>query len=303
MPEPTHAWETLTYKAAEKLLLKNDVNRNLRVSVVDKYQRDMEAGNWKLCMAPIVIAEDGRILDGQHRLTAQIRAMKQIKWLVIRNAPAETQKTIDTGAGRSVGDVLQLEGHANSGLLAAVARNVQRIVNGQMGNSQSISNSEILDVIRDHPDIVSSTEAASAARQKSMTPIAPSVLGAAHWMISQVNGRADADIFLWRIASLTGERDGSPVLALARRCNEIRRMQQRVQHRDYLAMVIKAWNLDARDKSVVKISTYSKTGGYVLPEVAKRTVSLAESLDDKDHEEAETGIRADDDEHDPVENP
>jgi len=123
-------------------------------------------------------------------------------------------------------------------------------------------------------------ELASHSKGKTMTPIAPSVLGAAHWYIAQTNGYTEADAFIWRIITLTGEKDGSPVLALARRCNEIKRNQQKVQHRDFLAMTIKAWNLDAENKTAVKIATYSKTGQYQLPKVLKRKISISDELDD-----------------------
>lgn len=289
MPEPTHSFETYTPQQAKNALGKNEVNRNLRTQQVDKYARDMANGNWGMCVAPIVFDEEGKLRDGQHRLTAQVKANVKIKWLILRNVPTGANDTIDTGAVRSVADVLHFKGDTNTGLLAAITRNVHRILNGMMAGGTTISHSEIIKTLDEHPEIRRSVEIASQARNKTMTPIAPSVLGAAHWMIAQENGYADADIFLWRVIHLTQERDGSPVLALARRCNEIKRQQQRVQHRDYLAMVIKAWNLDAKNKTAVKIATYSKTGQYVLPEVIKRDVSLAEAMDLLDNHEAEAG--------------
>jgi len=292
---PTHAFETLTAKQASALLEKNNVNRSVRDTVVDKYARDMSSGDWDLCMAPIVIDVDGNILDGQHRLLAQVKTGEKIKWLVIRNAPKDAQKNIDTGAVRSIADHLHFAGEINSGLLAAVTRNVHKIKHGQMAGGTPLSASEILRTLEEHPEIRHSTAKAMQTRGVSLTPIAPSVLGAAHWMIGQVNGEPDADIFIWRISEMTNEPDGSPVLALMRRCNEIKRMRQHVKHRDFLAMTIKAWNLDAQGKKLRKISTYSKTGQYVLPEVIKREVPLAEIYDaeaaedafDPDEEEAE----------------
>lgn len=299
MAEPTHSFERWSPTKAKDALARNEVNRNVRQQQVDKYARDMESGNWTLCTEPMVFDSDGRLIDGQHRALAQVKSGATIKWLVLRNVPPKTQDTINTGGSRSVADVLHFKGDTNAGLLAAITRNVHRIINGQMAGGAVISHSEIIQTLEEHPEIRHCTEVAMQGRQKSMTPIAPSVLGAAHWMIAQENGYADADIFLWRIINLTQEREGSPVLALARRCNEIRRTQTRVQHRDYLAMVIKAWNLDAKGKTAVKIATYSKTGNYVLPDVVKRDVSLAEAMDVLDNHEAETGEEGHlDDNHD-----
>ena len=76
--------ETITPQLAEIYLGKNTHNRNIRKPVVGKYANDMENGFWNFDGAPIRFADDGTLLDGQHRLHAIIKSNKAIDLLVVR---------------------------------------------------------------------------------------------------------------------------------------------------------------------------------------------------------------------------
>jgi len=287
-PDPKVGYETWTPANAENALSKNEINRNIRRSRVEQYQRDMENGDWNPHSAPIVFDSTGKLIDGQHRLTAQVNANITIRWMVVREVPPETQTVMDTGAGRSVADLLSFGGEKKAGLLVAVTRLVHLVIEkGMQGSRYSQSASEVLRTLEEHPEIRVSVDICDWFNRTRMVMITPSVIGCAHWMISQVNGREEADAFIHRIGTLTNEKEGSPVLALARRVNEIKRNQQRVHGRDMLNLVIKAWNYDAEGKRVGKLSLYSKTGEYKLLEVKKRLVPLEEPEDHTEDQQDE----------------
>ena len=274
--------ERWTPKMAEAALGKNEVNRNIRDAKVEQYSRDMKEGRWNFCTAPIVFGADGRLLDGQHRLHAQLKAGVPMEWIVVREVPEDAQTTIDTGIPRSLSDVLSFKGERNSQLLGATARIIRHVEKGTISRGRyTTSNEEVLDTLESHQDIRHSVDIVIHRRLKSMTPIYPSVLAAAHWLIMQVNGVEEADSFITRVMTLHGEQEGSPVLALARRANEIKRQQMRVNFRDALALVIKAWNYDAENKKANKLALYSKTGEFVMPEVKKREIPLEGPADDE----------------------
>lgn len=294
-PEPTHSFETISAAQAEQMLGKNEANRSIRDRKVEQYQRDMLNGNWDLCPAPIVFDTNGRLIDGQHRLTAQVAAGVKIKWLVLRNAKPETQKVIDTGMPRNAADVLHFEGENNSTILGAVLRTVYKIKHNAMTGrrAMNISNSELLETLEQHEELRHSTSVGRDA-SKGMTHLSPSVLAVAHWMIWQANDEDEATAFIRRIATLSFEKDGSPVLALNRRVTELQRQQIRVKPRDYLALVIKAWNYDAKGNKVNKLALYSKTGDYVLPEVLKRDMNVFVVSSDEEQDEVEPADGGDD---------
>lgn len=285
-PDPTVQWETWSPAQAEKALLKNDVNRHIRNTKVEQYARDMLAGNWTATGDAIKFDAEGKLIDGQHRLTAQVKADMRIRWLVVRELGEKAQINTDMNIPRSAGDILSFGEEKESALLAAVARMVYQIVTSDLVKGRyGISQNEILRMIEEHPDMRDSVELASWGKRHTMTPLQPSVMATAHWMIMQKCGQAEADKFIRRIISLVGEQEGSAILALNSRLNEIKRNQQRVSARDKLNLVIKAWNYDADGRSVKKLATYNKSSSpmqWKLYEVKERKVPQLGVSQDED---------------------
>jgi len=98
----------ITPEFAERLLERNTSNRNLRRDHVTNLARDMTEGAWRLNNDAICIAHDGTLLNGQHRLSAIIKADKPIKMLVAEGFSPDTYKVLDGGAKRSVADQLHI---------------------------------------------------------------------------------------------------------------------------------------------------------------------------------------------------
>ena len=122
--------ETITPQLAEIYLGKNTHNRNIRKPVVGKYANDMENGFWNFDGAPIRFADDGTLLDGQHRLHAIIKSNKAIDLLVVRGLKKETQATMDIGSVRQAGHFLQINGVKNANCIASFIRGYIAMENG-----------------------------------------------------------------------------------------------------------------------------------------------------------------------------
>jgi hypothetical protein len=112
----------ITPAIAKDLLEKNTNNRPLSASRVSLLARAMSSGEWQYNGDTIRIAKSGRLLDGQHRLTAIIQSGKAQKQIVVDELDDETFTTIDTGAGRNPGQMLAMAGEKNANCLAATAR-------------------------------------------------------------------------------------------------------------------------------------------------------------------------------------
>lgn len=270
---------------AEAALSKNEVNRSLRPGSVDRYQSDMESDFWKVPDSCIIFDVNGRLINGQHRLTAQARAGATIWWPVMTGVPEDFAAIFDNGAMRSPADALHMMGIGNAPLLSAIASIAVKLERRNFATTKNnVSTSEIIDIVHRSELLKHSAKVASDFRTAgSATPIYPRVIGAAHWWIAQDNELVEADAFMTRIQSCAGERTGSPVLALMRRCNEIKRLQQRVHWRDYFYMVMKAWNADVEGRNVSKIATYSKTGYEILDPLV-REIPTVDLEDDDDVE-------------------
>lgn len=122
--------EVITLAYAKQLLEQNPTNRPISEKTVQRYANDMKAGRWLNNGQSIVVAENGELLDGQHRLHAIIVAQTPISALVVRNVPRNTFATMDSGKPRSLADVLAIEGYDHANTLAAAARLVYNYVAG-----------------------------------------------------------------------------------------------------------------------------------------------------------------------------
>ena len=88
------------------ILLNNqlDGQRNLRKSYVETLASEMTEGRWRLSSDAIVII-NGKLANGQHRLTAVSLSRRQQPFIVMTSDDAELYKILDAGIKRKVSDV------------------------------------------------------------------------------------------------------------------------------------------------------------------------------------------------------
>lgn len=118
---------TITPQLATDILKGNMLNRPLNKVTVDDYANQMTKGLWKLNGEPIIVAKDGTLLDGQHRLQAVIQSGCTITAVVIYNVDRDSFSTIDTGRLRTAGDIFSIEGVANAAQKAAAISSYKNI--------------------------------------------------------------------------------------------------------------------------------------------------------------------------------
>ena len=95
--------EVLSPTDCASMLEKNEHNRPLRAVNVTYFAKQMENGKWELNGEPIIIARNGDIMDGQHRLWACIECGIPLTVYVVRGVDMDTFHTLDTGSKRSTG--------------------------------------------------------------------------------------------------------------------------------------------------------------------------------------------------------
>lgn len=101
--------EKITPEMAESYLGRNMVNRHLNKDRVAQYALDMATGKWELNGEAIRFNKDGRLIDGQHRLSAIVKSGTSIRMVVMRDI--ENSVTIyDRGRNRSITDQFQIAG-------------------------------------------------------------------------------------------------------------------------------------------------------------------------------------------------
>jgi hypothetical protein len=105
---------------AAKLLVNNTNNRNLSSGRVSRYANDIINNRWVEDTGELIkIDTDGCVVDGQHRLSAIVKANKGIYIHIATNVNKNVFDVIDSGKSRTSSDVLQIAGVSNATKIAS----------------------------------------------------------------------------------------------------------------------------------------------------------------------------------------
>lgn len=201
-PELTFAVETITPAIAEQYLETNKRNRQASRASVTKYANIILRDEWMLNGEAIKFCSDGRLLDGQHRLHAVIKAGKPIDTVVIRGLEAEAFKTMDACKVRSQGDYLHVLGYKYTVPLATAARILYTFERGFAGHIRSfrnISNEQLLSAIKRYPGFVPA--AYQFMHLPLYTKLVPASVGMFVFFIAKETDKVKACRFFQQLAS------------------------------------------------------------------------------------------------------
>jgi len=113
----------VTPQMAQKWLSNGGKNRNISISKVKEYADSMNAGKWVLNGVPIIFDIGGKLIDGQHRLSAIALSGITMPMNVTRGIDdPRSFGTIDIGKKRTISDIAQMDGILNSRLATAIAK-------------------------------------------------------------------------------------------------------------------------------------------------------------------------------------
>lgn len=133
--------------------------RKRRSSMVDKYARDMRAGQWVLTHQAVALGPDGvSLIDGQHRLMAIVESGVGQDLLTVRystvDAAAAALAATDIGGKRTVAEVLSISGVLQSETAKEVVAAVSALRNLFDPSRRDPSPEEIRSTYREHEEHV-----------------------------------------------------------------------------------------------------------------------------------------------------
>lgn len=249
----------VTPEMAAQWLGRNDHNRPLNKRLVNDYARDMAAGSWTLNGEAVKIAEDGTLLDGQHRLAALVQANVTVEMVVVAGLDPATQETMDTGRKRSFNDVLSIRGVVNAASVAAVAKRMWSWDNGDTRFSANIkpTTAELNAWIAANPSVHRSAEIGVRTRH-SFRAIAQSTAGTAHQLFNRLDESDTAEFFA-KLGSGAGLEEGEPILTLRNRL--MRDAAEGRRHGDMIriGLVIKAWNYTRKGEKLTRLEMHNES--------------------------------------------
>ena len=265
--------ETIRPEVAAAYLLSNTVNRKIRPDRVHAYAAAMTAGKWAMTGDPIVFDADGKLIQGQHRLSACVMAEQPFTTAVMRGAGADAYAVMDSGMARQASDVIGHMGLPSSALIAAAAK----VVLGY--RAQAFSDPRNLAIVASRQGIAAEVGARpddyiAAARTAHTTFIKTRVNGSAIAafviIASDISTGSEVEGFIQRLCDGVGLDAGAPELALRSWAINAYRMN----NIDHLSAIARAWNASVAGQPLRLIRRWQRGTAFprftpTLTEVAK----------------------------------
>ena len=248
----------------------NTSNRKLRKTRVNQYADAMKRGMWDIQNDAITISKTGKLLNGQHRLSAIVLADQSCQCLVLRGVDESTYTVIDSGLSRSVNDSLHSAGMGlNSTHISPMAKTLIA-----MDAGLSIYDTNALSLVQ-RQDIVDYVEtnnetlnwASMLARKADL-----SVGGIRHaWgvfaiLASKKHGKEKVEEFMSLVVDGVGLKPGDSPLALRNWISRQRGSWTRSASKNNIAIYISAFNKWMKGEKVAVIRPLGATWD-TFPEV------------------------------------
>ena len=241
----------ITPEIAVDLLTKNTHNRSVSQAAVAEYAKAMSEGRWLESGDTIRIAENGLVLDGQHRLYAIIESEKTQRMVLVEGLPVVAQTVMDTGRKRTFANALTILKEKDANHLASIVAVYNLWTKGTRG--ATLTSFGTVDGVRPQiPELMAVfdadkdkfREAARRAGQlRRAVPITGRVAGLV-WILFSDLDEEDAIAFFDQLAKGNDLEEGDPIYTLRNRLFSDSRNKTAVIHPTYtLALVIKTWNL------------------------------------------------------------
>lgn len=284
----------ITPSKAQELLSRNTMNRSVKEAVVRRYADDMTRGFWKRNGETIKIANDGTILDGQHRLLAVIKSGVPLVTEVTTGLDKDSIYTIDCGSARSSSDSLKIEGVKNYRAVASVCTAFIMTFESDSlepyfarnGRFLKPSTARVVSYYHDNKDRID--EASGYAKGFSNCGLVNVPTAALVFSIGSYVSSDDALFFLDKLNTGEGLSKGDPIFetrsTLARdKMSHAKRMPIRVRN----ALIIKAWNKFISGETVRCVSyrqgganreSFPEMIGYDLQKVCYRNALPSNGL-------------------------
>lgn len=133
-------FEVITPELARKYLERNTDNyRILQIKRVEQYAQEMISGNWERNGESIKFNKDGKLVDGQHRLHAVIKANIPVKIYVTRDID-NSVVLFDSGYNRSTKQIIDRLGYTIDNSVIAAARIIMCGTSGKVSPKMKLTN-------------------------------------------------------------------------------------------------------------------------------------------------------------------
>jgi hypothetical protein len=245
----------ITPDDAQRILTEGSSNRPLNEKQIARHAFDMVNGLWEQTGEPIKFDDQGRLIDGQHRLNAVVKSRITIEFVVISGLSTKAQDTMDSGRKRSLGDQLAMRGYKNTNQMsAAITLLMSWESTGKPIRLFNRTNVQAIEWSENHSGIEASMVASDLARRTLHYP--GGLAAAVHYRMSRISP-VNADFF-WKVLGDGKSVSGTTtILTLRERMIKaaIKKEGSAARMSDVYraALTIRAWNAWIEGRDLVKL--------------------------------------------------
>jgi hypothetical protein len=207
--------------------------------------QQMTAGRFAYNGEPIIIASNGAVLDGQHRLHAVVFSGITITTEVVEGVDPAAFATIDTGRARTGGDALSIAGVPNQTCVASIALKWIAYSSGRYHYNNSepkTSNTQLVEFVMENLDDLSWAARFADRVRKSTRLASQSVAGSAVYFAARASDRQRAIAFFEPAMEGLGLSPKTPAAALHTRLINASQGRAKTPGAVLLACCAVAWN-------------------------------------------------------------
>lgn len=255
--------QLITPSIAKQLIEANISNRRVKTPIVERYAKDMAEGRWKADTGEAIkIAQNGVILDGQHRLYGLIKANVSLFFHVVTGLNEGVFDVLDTGSMRSACDVFYIKGVKNETTIPAMIQiwNQYKTFGNWLKGRQKDdrkTHSELLSMYYEREDFWTKTGSKSHTWYNKFAKIVtPSVLGGLYAVFYDISP-TDAEKFMEQVCTGIGVENNGIYLLRNRLIEDktsIKKFTTEYKH----ALIIKSWNFFRRSENI-KVLKYNSS--------------------------------------------
>lgn len=238
----------------------NCKNRDLRISKVRDYSEAMQRGEWKYNHQGIAASEEGKLLDGQHRLAASAISGLDLPVMVSPNMTPEMMDTVDRSTRRSAGEALEMLGISSGKLKAQICKIVMAYIAEERGQKHRFTDQQIEGYAQAHEEMLENAIAIGEASVENVTEPAMKKTLAQYLVMLMLEGGWPPMMVTGFIAAIqqgVATYPQSPTIVLTKmylKSNLSERKTDRLTTKVKLALAMKGAALWSEDKSVARLA-------------------------------------------------
>lgn len=247
--------ELISPEIASEMLSGNDRNRRLNPNHV-KFLTDQIINDcWQITGDPVKLNTEGVLLDGQHRLSAIIKAGKAVNVFVARDVPDKVFTVLDTGKNRSGGDTLAIAGLKSATSQSALARAIMAYDDKRVNNKSRIyTNKETLEFCQTF-DLLPFVNLGVVYGSKG-SPVKAGVISIIYFILARID-KKEAESFLEALCLGVGIQKGSALYVIREKLNKAILHRYEYSRWETIALVIKTWNIMRAGRPVPSMIIYN----------------------------------------------